>query len=405
MHIRFPRPPRSPTTGPQRHPATAAEPHERCRSARRAPRAPAHPALAVRRARPPLGAGRDDQPFPPARRPARSDGHGPASAAPPGRPCQRRRNRNRHDRRAAQRSAALAREPLARRHRDPHGWATASTTSATDDRAACGPPTSAPPGTTRRFGWSGKATPSDRAGTTSSRHAGRTTGFDEPPIAKPSSNSLRRLKTRATEPSRQCGLLASSTSHGALKMLQLTRLAVHVATTPSNTTRNRHESPSARRARTENRPDNRIEERPTERNARAAGARAQGTRTRRTTAEEIGITTATLLRIESGRLPDVPTFGAVCRWRKTPPAELLNPEKPRKTNRGKVERQRVGPSSTGTAWSGAKPPLCSRGCSCTAQPASARKPDQKRPEPSPPTWYSGGRIRRRTQRRRQWRNQ
>jgi transcriptional regulator with XRE-family HTH domain len=43
----------------------------------------------------------------------------------------------------------------------------------------------------------------------------------------------------------------------------------------------------------------------------------------RETAREIGIGAATLMRIESGRIPDVATFGKICRWLKIDPAEFL----------------------------------------------------------------------------------
>jgi transcriptional regulator with XRE-family HTH domain len=43
----------------------------------------------------------------------------------------------------------------------------------------------------------------------------------------------------------------------------------------------------------------------------------------RETAKEIGIGPATLMRIESGRIPDVETFGKICRWLKKDPAEFL----------------------------------------------------------------------------------
>lgn len=43
----------------------------------------------------------------------------------------------------------------------------------------------------------------------------------------------------------------------------------------------------------------------------------------RETAKEIGISAATLLRIESGRIPDVATFGKVCRWLEIDPGDFL----------------------------------------------------------------------------------
>ncbi len=43
----------------------------------------------------------------------------------------------------------------------------------------------------------------------------------------------------------------------------------------------------------------------------------------RETAKEIGIGPATLMRVESGRIPDVETFGKLCRWLKIDPKEFL----------------------------------------------------------------------------------
>ena len=43
----------------------------------------------------------------------------------------------------------------------------------------------------------------------------------------------------------------------------------------------------------------------------------------RETAKEIGIGPATLMRVESGRIPDVETFGKICIWLKKDPAEFL----------------------------------------------------------------------------------
>jgi len=55
----------------------------------------------------------------------------------------------------------------------------------------------------------------------------------------------------------------------------------------------------------------------------AAVREKRGERKLRETAQEIGVGTATLMRIESGRIPDVETFGKVCKWLKWDPAELL----------------------------------------------------------------------------------
>ena len=49
----------------------------------------------------------------------------------------------------------------------------------------------------------------------------------------------------------------------------------------------------------------------------------RGVRRLREVAQEIGISPATLMRIESGRTPDVETFGKVCRWLGTDPGDFL----------------------------------------------------------------------------------
>jgi transcriptional regulator with XRE-family HTH domain len=43
----------------------------------------------------------------------------------------------------------------------------------------------------------------------------------------------------------------------------------------------------------------------------------------RETAQEIGISPATLLRVESGRIPDVSTFGKICKWLEVDPGSFL----------------------------------------------------------------------------------
>ena len=43
----------------------------------------------------------------------------------------------------------------------------------------------------------------------------------------------------------------------------------------------------------------------------------------RETAKEIGISAPTLLRVESGRLPDLGTFGKICGWLKIDPGDFL----------------------------------------------------------------------------------
>lgn len=43
----------------------------------------------------------------------------------------------------------------------------------------------------------------------------------------------------------------------------------------------------------------------------------------RATAEKIGISAATLSRVENGNLPDLENFQKICRWLKVDPAEIL----------------------------------------------------------------------------------
>ena len=44
----------------------------------------------------------------------------------------------------------------------------------------------------------------------------------------------------------------------------------------------------------------------------------------REAAQEIGISPATLTRVEGGRLPDIATFQKICSWLKVNPAEILD---------------------------------------------------------------------------------
>lgn len=50
---------------------------------------------------------------------------------------------------------------------------------------------------------------------------------------------------------------------------------------------------------------------------------ARGARGVREVAREIGISPATLSRVERGFMPDIETFGRICRWLKVDPAEIL----------------------------------------------------------------------------------
>jgi transcriptional regulator with XRE-family HTH domain len=50
----------------------------------------------------------------------------------------------------------------------------------------------------------------------------------------------------------------------------------------------------------------------------------RGGRGIRETAQEIGISAATLTRVEGGRLPDIATFQKICSWLKVNPAQILD---------------------------------------------------------------------------------
>jgi transcriptional regulator with XRE-family HTH domain len=52
-------------------------------------------------------------------------------------------------------------------------------------------------------------------------------------------------------------------------------------------------------------------------------ATARGSRGVRDAAKEIDISPATLSRVERGYMPDLDTFGKICRWLKVDPAEVL----------------------------------------------------------------------------------
>ncbi len=51
----------------------------------------------------------------------------------------------------------------------------------------------------------------------------------------------------------------------------------------------------------------------------------------RVTATEIGISPATLSRVERGNLPDLETFAKICRWLEVDPAEVLDVDVSRST--------------------------------------------------------------------------
>lgn len=52
----------------------------------------------------------------------------------------------------------------------------------------------------------------------------------------------------------------------------------------------------------------------------------RGKKKLRETAKEIGIGPATLMRVESGRIPDVETFGKICKWLSMDPGTFLGIE-------------------------------------------------------------------------------
>ena len=52
-------------------------------------------------------------------------------------------------------------------------------------------------------------------------------------------------------------------------------------------------------------------------------AKKRGDRALRDVAKEIGVSAATLSRVERGNLPDLETFGKICKWLKIDPGEIL----------------------------------------------------------------------------------
>lgn len=59
----------------------------------------------------------------------------------------------------------------------------------------------------------------------------------------------------------------------------------------------------------------------------------RGDRGIREVASEIGISSATLSRVENGKLPDLDTFSKMCRWLQIDPSEVLGCEDTLKTRR------------------------------------------------------------------------
>ena len=66
----------------------------------------------------------------------------------------------------------------------------------------------------------------------------------------------------------------------------------------------------------------------------------RGARRIRDVAQEIDIGPATLLRVESGRVPDLATFGKICRWLGVDPRPLLGIQ-PQEKMREEQPRVRV----------------------------------------------------------------
>jgi transcriptional regulator with XRE-family HTH domain len=53
----------------------------------------------------------------------------------------------------------------------------------------------------------------------------------------------------------------------------------------------------------------------------------RGSRKLREVAKEIGISPATLMRVENARIPDVTTFGKICHWLEVDPGSFLGFER------------------------------------------------------------------------------
>jgi len=56
-------------------------------------------------------------------------------------------------------------------------------------------------------------------------------------------------------------------------------------------------------------------------------ARKRGSRGIRATAEDVGISSATLSRVENGHMPDLATFAKICKWLDRDPREFLGFDK------------------------------------------------------------------------------
>ena len=78
----------------------------------------------------------------------------------------------------------------------------------------------------------------------------------------------------------------------------------------------------------------------------------RGSRGVRAAAADVGISSATLSRVENGHMPDLETFAKICKWLGKDPREFLGFE--RET---RLPRRRRSCSSRKTAPSAARPPL------------------------------------------------
>ena len=66
----------------------------------------------------------------------------------------------------------------------------------------------------------------------------------------------------------------------------------------------------------------------------------RGSRGIREVAAEIGVSPATLSRVERGNVPDLDTFAKICRWLKVDPAEVLGVEVSEGPGRGARQGRR-----------------------------------------------------------------
>lgn len=79
-------------------------------------------------------------------------------------------------------------------------------------------------------------------------------------------------------------------------------------------------------------------------------AAKRGTQGVRAAAKEIGISPATLSRIENGHVPDLATFAQVCRWLDEDPAQFLGMQPmPERTQSVQVHLRKKNTTSLETA--------------------------------------------------------